>query len=61
MTGNNNDWPKGTGDRSRIVAAKGGVDGLPIEYGRLLCSGYSETSFAVSTEGCGVLSTVGVQ
>lgn len=61
MTGNNSDCPKGAGDRSKIVVAKDGVDGLPIEYGKLLCSRYSETSFAISTEGCGVLSTVGVQ
>lgn len=59
ITGNNSDCPKGAGDWSRIVAAKDGVDGLLVEYGRLPCS----RGFAVSTEvkRRGVSSTVGVQ
>ena len=63
MMGNNSDCPKGAGDSSRIVAAKGGVDGLLVAYGRLPCSRDSETGFAVSTEGkgCGVSSSVGLQ
>lgn len=63
MTGNNSDCPKGAGDWSRIAAAKDGVDGLLVEYGRLPCSRDSETGFAVSTKGKrrGVSSTVGVQ
>jgi hypothetical protein len=63
MMGSNSDCPKGAGDWSRFVAAKDGVDGLLVEYGRLPCSRDSETGFAVPTEGKwrSVSSTVGVQ
>lgn len=63
MTGNNSGCPKGAGDWSGTVAAKDGVDGLLVEYGKLPCPRNSETGFVASTKGkgCGVASTVGVQ